>query len=90
MLAQVADVIELVGLQVGSCHADLGEGSLGKNVGSNILNGGIGDLMDEADVLVFARHDPRDDLTPSDFGVDDGLADRGGRNRSSRQNIACW
>lgn len=36
--------------------------------------GSGGDLVDEADVLVFARHDPRDDLAPGDFGIDNGLA----------------
>jgi hypothetical protein len=30
--------------------------------------------MDEADVLVFAGHDTRDDLPPRDFWIDDGLA----------------
>jgi hypothetical protein len=30
--------------------------------------------MDEADVPVFTRGDPGDDLAPCDFGIDDGLA----------------
>ena len=34
----------------------------------------IRDFMDEADVLVFARSDPGDDLTPCDFRIHDGLA----------------
>ena len=29
--------------------------------------------MDETDVLVFARCNPRDDLAPGDFRIDDGF-----------------
>ena len=36
--------------------------------------GGIGDLVDEADVPVFAGRDARDDLAAGDLGIDDGLA----------------
>ncbi|MBA2402076.1 MAG: hypothetical protein H0V72_25950 [Bradyrhizobium sp.] len=43
------------------------------SVGGDVLDGGIDDFMDEADVLVFARHDPGDDLAPGDFGIDDGF-----------------
>jgi hypothetical protein len=30
--------------------------------------------MDEADIPVFTRRDPGDDLAPRDFRIDDGLA----------------
>ena len=89
MLAKIADVVELAGLQVGLRRAEVGQGSLAENLGGDVLDRAIRDLMDEADIAVLTRHDPGDDLAPCDFRVDDGLA-TGGRSRSSRRNTACW
>src|SRR5436190_3166486 len=74
VLAQIAKVIEMAGLQTGACRADVGKGSLAENIGGDILDGGIGDLMDETDVLVLARRYPRDDFAPGDFRIDNGFA----------------
>ena len=74
MFSQVALVIELAGLQIGVCRSDIGKGGLVHDVSGDILDRGIGNLMDEADVLVFAGRDPGDNLTPCDFEIDDGLA----------------
>ena len=60
MFSQVALVIELAGLQIGVCRSDIGKGGLVHDVSGDILDRGIGNLMDEADVLVFARRDPGD------------------------------
>src|SRR6188472_3595730 len=74
VLAKIADVIEMAGLQIGARRADLGQGRLGENLGSDILDGAVHDFMDEADIAVFTRRDPRDDLAPCDFRIDDSLA----------------
>ena len=74
VLAKIVKVIEMARLQIAACGTDVGEGGLAENIGGDILNAGIRDFMNEADVLVLARHDPRDDFAPGDFGIDDGLA----------------
>ena len=63
MLAKIADVIELVGLQVGIRRADIGQGRLAENLGGDVLDRAIGDFVDEADIPVFTRRDPRDDTS---------------------------
>jgi hypothetical protein len=60
MLAKIVRVIEMAGLQIGACHLDLGKHCLRQNLGRDIVDGGIGDLVDEADVLVFAGNNARD------------------------------
>jgi hypothetical protein len=74
VFAQIAGVIEAAGLQIGAGRPDFGKGCLGQDLGGNVVDRAIGDFMDEADVLVFAGHDTRDDLPPRDFWIDDGLA----------------
>jgi hypothetical protein len=58
MFSQVAPVIELTGLQIGACGADVGKGGLVQDIGGDILDRRIGDFMDETDVFVFARRNP--------------------------------
>src|SRR5882757_2666056 len=74
MLAQIVDMIELVRLQIGARGVDVGQGRFAQYAGGDVLDREIRDFMNEADVLVFAGRDPRDDLAPGDLRVDDGLA----------------
>src|SRR5665213_3645086 len=74
MLAKIAGVIEMAGLQIGVSRLDFGNGGLCQNLGSDVLSRAIGYLMDEADVPVLAGHDAGDDVAPGDFGIDDGFA----------------
>ena len=67
-------MIEPVGLQVGAGRLDFGNGRLRQNLCGDILDRGIRDLVDEADVPVFAGRDAGDHLPPRDLGIDDGLA----------------
>jgi hypothetical protein len=53
VLAQVAAVVECAGLQIGVVSANLGEGGLAENIGGDVLDRGLIDLMNEADVPVF-------------------------------------
>ena len=53
MLAEIADVIELAGLQVGTCRAEVGQGRLAQNVGRDVLDRAICDFMDETDIPVL-------------------------------------
>ena len=52
----------------------LGLSAYSSGIGGDIVDRAIGDFMDEADVLVFAGHDARDDLPPRNFRIDDSLA----------------
>ena len=74
VLSQIAGVIEAVGLQIGAGGRDVRKGGFRQNFGGDVLNPGTLDFVNEADVLVFAGRDPRDDLAPGDLRVDDGLA----------------
>src|SRR5262245_11870692 len=74
VLAKIAQMIEARSLQVDLFRFDYGEGSFGQNIHGDILHRGLDDLVNEADVPVFTRRYAGDDLTPGDFGVDDGLA----------------
>ncbi|MBR1230334.1 hypothetical protein JQ600_36190 [Bradyrhizobium sp. AUGA SZCCT0176] len=73
MFSQVASVVELVGLQIDACRANVGKRGFVQNVGGYVLDGGIDDFMDKTDVPVFTRRNPRDDLAPGDFRIDNGL-----------------
>jgi|UPI00041AB326 hypothetical protein len=86
-------MIEPVGLQIGAGRLDIGQRRLAQDVGDDVLNRAIRDLMDKADVPVFAGRDTRDDLAPDDFfRADDGLAARAGRNRHHDEYgmLAIW
>src|SRR5882724_3003320 len=74
MLAQLADMIELVGLQIGAGRVDVGQGCFAQDIGGDVLDRAIRDFMNKADIPVFARRDPRYDFAPGDFRIDDGLA----------------
>jgi hypothetical protein len=74
VLCQIAGMVEPAGLQIGTCQADFRNGGLGQNLGRDIVDRGIGDLVDEADVLVLAGGYARDHFAPGDFGIDDGFA----------------
>jgi hypothetical protein len=87
MLAKIADVVETAGLQIQAGRADLRQGGLAENVGSDVFDRAICDFVDEADIFVLTRRDPGDDLSPGDFRVE-WPRDRAGRSRSSRRNIA--
>ena len=67
-------MIETVGLRVGAGRLDFGNGRLRQDLCGDIVDGGIGDLVNEADVAVFAGRHAGDDLPPRDLGIDDGLA----------------
>jgi len=62
VLAEVSDVIEMPGLQIGLVRVDLGEGGLSENIGRDILDNGAGDFVNEADIPVFTGNDARNDL----------------------------
>src|SRR5260370_17168774 len=74
MLAEIAGMIDAVGLQIGACDRDFGTRCLRQHLGGDIVDGAIGDFMNEAEVLVFAGGDARDRFAPGDLGVDDRLA----------------
>lgn len=76
MLAPIANMIELVSLQIGARRVDVGQGGFAQYIGGDVLDRAIRDFMNEADVRVFAGRDPRDDLATGDFRVDDGLRPR--------------
>ena len=67
-------MIEAAGLQIGPGGRDFGKCCLRQNLGGNIVDRNVSDFMNEADVLVLAGGDARDDFAPGDFGVDNGLA----------------
>jgi len=54
MLAQVVDVIELIGSQIGLGRVNFGQDGFAQNIGRDILDRGTGDFVDEADICVFA------------------------------------
>ena len=66
-------MIEVVGLKVGTVSFYLGEGGLGENVSSHVLDHGTGDFVNEADIPVFAGNDARDNFAPGDLGIDNGF-----------------
>src|SRR5258708_27453957 len=74
MLRKIVAMIETAGLQIGARDRDFGNGGLRQNLGGDIVDRGVGDFMNEADVLVFAGDDARDDFAPGDLGIDNGLA----------------
>src|SRR5713226_2329879 len=74
MLAEIAAMIETAGLQIGARDRYFGNGGLRQNLGGNIVDRGVDDFMNEADVLVFAGGNARDDFAPGDLGIDNGLA----------------
>ena len=67
-------MIEAAGLQVGAGDRDFRQGGLRQDLGGDIVDGGIGDFVDETDIPVFAGRHARDDLAPGDLGIDDSLA----------------
>ncbi len=64
VLAKIANVIEMAGLQIGARRADLGQSRLAENLGGDILDRAICDFVDEADIPVLTRRHPGDDLAP--------------------------
>src|ERR1700694_50203 len=74
MLPEIAAMIETAGLQIGVRDRDFGNGGLRQNLGGDIADRSVGDFMNEADVLVFAGGNARDDFAPGDLGIDNGLA----------------
>src|ERR1700754_4430729 len=73
VFAQITGVIEATRLQIGPGRPDFGKRCLVQNVGGNVVDGATADLMDEADILVFAGYYARDDLPPRYFRIDNGL-----------------
>src|ERR1700682_6634559 len=74
MLCKIPAMIETGGLQIGPGDPDFGSGGLRQNLGRDIVDRRVRDFMNEADVLVFAGGNARDDFAPGDLGIDDGLA----------------
>src|SRR6202451_1852193 len=73
-LAQVAEMVEAAGLQIGAGSGNFRQRRLRQDFGRDVPARGIGDFVDEADVPVLAGGDARDHLAPGDLGIDDGLA----------------
>ena len=90
VLAQIADVIEMAGLQVGPRRTDLGQGRLAEDLGGDVLDRAVRDFMDEADIPVFTRRNPGGDLAPCDFRVDDGLATAAAVVDHHDEILHCW
>jgi hypothetical protein len=67
-------MVEAAGLQIGAAGRNFGQRGLGQDIGGDILDRAIGDLVNEADVVGFARCHVRDHLAAGDLGIDDGLA----------------
>src|SRR5882757_6198019 len=74
ILSEVAGMIEIGGLQVGTRGRDFRKRCLRQNLGGDVIDRGVGDLVNEADIPVFSGNHARDDLAPGDLGIDDGLA----------------
>jgi hypothetical protein len=74
VLSEIAVMIETAGLQIGAGARDFGKRGLGQNLGRDIVDRGIRDLVNEADVLVFAGSYALDHPASGDFRIDDGLA----------------
>src|SRR4030081_1198391 len=74
MLAEITGMIKAVGLQISAGCRNFGKGCLRQNLGGDVIDRTVGNLVDEADILVFAGRNPRNDFTPGDFGLDDRLA----------------
>src|SRR5258708_38915870 len=73
MLRTIATMIEPAGLQIGPGDPDFGKRGLRQNLGRDIVDRRVGDFMNEADVLVFAGGNARDDFAPGNLGIDNGL-----------------
>jgi hypothetical protein len=59
MLPQIAGMIEAIGLQISAgdrtfAKTDFGQPGPGQDIGGDILDRAIGDLVNEADIPVFA------------------------------------
>jgi hypothetical protein len=67
-------MVEAAGLQIGAAGRNFGQRGLGQDIGGDVLDRAIGDLVNEADVVVFARCHARDHFATGDLGIDDGLA----------------
>lgn len=74
VLAKIAKMIEARRLQIDLTRFDFRQGGLGKNIGCDVLDGRIGDFVNETDVPVLAGCNPSHDLAPGDLGIDDRLA----------------
>jgi hypothetical protein len=74
MLAQFTRMIEPGGLQIGGRSRNFGQGGLRQDLSGDIVDRAVGDLVNEADVAVFAGGDARDYFTARDFGIDNCLA----------------
>src|SRR6202165_5095907 len=74
MLPEIAAMIETAGLQIGASNGDFGKVGLRQNLSGDIVDRSVGDFINEADVLVFAGGNARDDFAPGDLGIDNGLA----------------
>jgi hypothetical protein len=73
-LCEIAGMIEAISLQFGANYRGFGKCCLGHNLGRDVIHRRIGDLVDEADVFIFAGCHARDNLPPRDFRIDNGLA----------------
>jgi hypothetical protein len=51
---KIAGMIEMAGLQIDAGGLDIGNGGLGQDFGGDIIDRGVGDFMNEADIFVFA------------------------------------
>jgi hypothetical protein len=74
VFAQVAGVVKTDGLQIGTTIPNFRHGSLRQDLVGHIVDELIRDLVNEADLPVFARCDARDHLAPGYFRVDHGFA----------------
>jgi hypothetical protein len=92
VLAQISRVIEAIGRQIRAGvwdfrQRDLRQRGLGQDLGGDIVDGAIGDLVNEADILVFAGG--QREITSRRVTSGSTMASRrAGHNRSSRRNTA--
>jgi hypothetical protein len=59
MLPQITKMIKPACLQIGVRRGDFGKGGFCQDIGGDVLDCGIGDLVNEADIAVFAGGDAR-------------------------------
>jgi hypothetical protein len=74
VFADVTDMIDFCGLQICFSHADIGNRSLGNDIGRDVVNAAIFDFVNEADIPVFAGRYTRDYFPPGYLRIDDRFA----------------
>ena len=74
VLPEISGVIETARLRIGVRRRGRGNGCLGEDFRRDVVDRGVGDFVDEADVVVLARRHAGDDFAARDFRVDNRFA----------------